>query len=80
MSYEIDYEKEIKCPCGKGTIKYIHKSNDWSQTKEETAIHCVDCGNKYKIVKEVSCRKPAHESVNFYCVDENGKEKILLSF
>ena len=34
MSYEIDDIKEIKCPCNKGKIRRISKSNEWSQKKE----------------------------------------------
>lgn len=52
MSYEIDDIKEIKCPCNKGKIRRISKSNDWSQRKESMYIDCDECSKKYEIVSE----------------------------
>ena len=47
MSYEIDSIKKIKCPCKRGTIERVTKSNDWNQVKESITINCEECKNKY---------------------------------
>ncbi len=49
MSYELDYEKKIPCPCEKGHIVKTSYSNDWNQVKSNICINCIDCKNKYHI-------------------------------
>ncbi|MDF2546163.1 MAG: hypothetical protein K0R93_1061 [Anaerosolibacter sp.] len=49
MSYELDYEKKVSCPCEKGQIVETSSSNDWNQVKSNIYIECMDCKNKYHI-------------------------------
>ena len=53
MGYKIDSIKEIKCPCGKGVIKKVSKSNEWDQSKEDISIICEDCEKKFVIDKDI---------------------------
>ena len=78
MSYEIDSIKEIKCPCNKGKIIRINKSNDWNQTKENIYINCEKCNKKYKIVSEYFCPKPKHDCTIYYLKDKNSEDMIKI--
>lgn len=79
MSYEIDTINEIDCPCGKGKIKQIFKSNDWNQTKVEVIIDCKECIKNYEIISEYFCPKPKHDYIIYYCKNKNTGEKIKLN-
>ena len=78
MSYEIDSIQEIKCPCGKGIIKKVSKSNEWNQSKEDISIICEDCEKKFIIEKEYFTPKPKHEYIVYYCKNKNDGIKIKL--
>lgn len=75
MSYEIDYVKKIKCPCGKGTIEFKKMSNDWNQTKESIFILCSDCKDIYEVVTESVCNKPKHGFNKYYCKNKLSNQK-----
>ena len=75
MSYEIDSIKKIKCPCKRGTIERVTKSNDWNQVKESITINCEECKNKYSIISEYYCRKPKHETTIYYLQNNSTGEK-----
>lgn len=50
MSWDTDYRRE-KCPCGKGYVVQVIRSNDWNQYEEGTPyIECEECKRKYKVV------------------------------
>lgn len=78
MSYEIDSVKEIKCPCGKGIIKKVSKSNEWNQYKEDVNIICDDCEKIFIIEKEFLIPEPKHESIIYYCKNKKDNTKIKL--
>lgn len=78
MSYEIDDIKEMKCPCNKGKIRRISKSNDWSQRKESMYIDCDECSKNYEIVSEYFCPKPYHDYTIYYLKNKNSGDKIKI--
>lgn len=73
MSWEIDWEKEYPCPCGKGKYKVISKSDDWNRTKEEYVMFCKECKDKYNITKRTYGIK--ERFVGYECVLKNQKSK-----
>ncbi len=79
MSYEIDRINKINCPCSKGKIKQIIKSNDWNQIQEEVIIDCKDCIKDYEIVSEYFCPKPKHDYTVYYCKNKKTGERIKLN-
>lgn len=79
MSYEIDAINETKCPCGKGKIKLIFKSNDWNKTKEDVIIDCEECIKNYDIISKHFNPKPKHDYKIYYCRNKNTGEKIKLN-
>ena len=78
MSYEIDDIKEIKCPCNKGKIRRISKSNEWCQKKESIYIDCEECSKKYEIISEYFCPKPKLDYTIYYLKDKNSVDKIKI--
>lgn len=87
MSYEVDYTKECKCPCGNGTIKYESESNDWGQTREHISICCPICKDNFKIESKYYCPKPKHDYEVHYLVpvgdmsdEERSSKSIKLDF
>ena len=79
MSYEIDGIKEISCPCGRGKIKQVSKSNDWNQSKIEVTIDCEECIKNYEIINEIFCPKPKHDYTIYYCKNKDTGEKNKLN-
>ena len=57
MSYELDYQEDVNCPCGKGKIIRRTFSNDWNRSYDEISIACDDCRSKYHIETISSPRK-----------------------
>ena len=88
MSYEVDYTKECKCPCGMGTVEYVLESNDWLQTREHINIKCQECNTKYRVESKYFCPKPKHDYTIYYLVptdrnlsaDEVKKGTLKLDF
>lgn len=77
MSYEVIYEKEIPCPCGKGKIKHTVRENDFFQTKKSVTIECPVCSMKYNITSEIHTPKPKHEYTVYYAVPANGMDEPI---
>ncbi|MCL2354939.1 MAG: hypothetical protein FWC68_03560 [Oscillospiraceae bacterium] len=80
MSWEVLNIKEVKCPCGKGKIKKVIKSDDWNRIKEETPyFECNECLERYKIEQEQFSPKPKHDYTIYYCINKkDNNEKIKL--
>ena len=57
MSYELDYQEDASCPCGKGKIIRKVFSNDWNRSYDEVSIACDDCRSKYHIESISSPRR-----------------------
>ena len=42
----------MKCPCGRGTIQWIHKEDDWNRVVDDCyEIMCADCSCIYYLYK-----------------------------
>jgi len=52
MSYELDYERKVSCPCGNGQIIKKSYSNDWNQTRLSIYIECEKCEKEYHVESE----------------------------
>lgn len=79
MSYELDFSKKIKCPCGEGIIIYETESNDWGQIREKGPyIKCLKCEKDYKIETEFLSPKPKHDYKLYYLVNNKTGEKIKI--
>lgn len=77
MSYEVCNSEKISCPCGRGKISKVLKTNDWGRTKEDIIIECEQCRKKYKIETSIKMLKPYHETVIIHCVEiEKPNNKI----
>lgn len=48
MSWEEDYRRYSKCPCGKGYIVSKSSSNDWGKTRSYTFSNCKECCENYR--------------------------------
>lgn len=71
MSYELDYEKVVSCPCGNGKIVQSMYSNDWNQTNTNTSLCCSICSTKYHL--ESMCSIAGDHAVDNYYLVPNKK-------
>ncbi len=78
MSYEVDYVRSVKCPCGNGLIEMTGESNDWNQTREKIDIKCDICSKKYKLTSKHYNPKPKHNFTIYYLENKDTNEKIQL--
>lgn len=51
MSWEVMYNKEYPCSCGKGTYTEVVEMDDWNRRREHQTINCPECAENAKIAK-----------------------------
>ena len=49
MGWEIDSEREYKCPCGGGTYTVVLSSNDWGSSRESWQMNCPRCAGTHRL-------------------------------
>ena len=70
MAFNVDWFRYMRCPCGKGTYKIIHETDDWGKTRESWEMLCVDCKDKY-VAEPIP--NPAPGTPNFKWVPKDGQ-------
>lgn len=80
-----DYDEYTKpCPCGKGLIKVVNRSNDWGQTEHYETILCADCRERDEMERNA---KKERKRVAYYKISivldyfkENYLERLVNIF